>query len=200
MALKSSCPFERVRRESCAVLAQLPRRIATMRKPAFIILSVLISAGLSFAQDAGPSGPPPFQPPDAGQPSAQNQPDPPGRVARLNYIQGSVSFEPAGTQQWVDASPNRPLTTGDNLWVDQNSRGEVHVGSTAIRLSAQTGLSILNLNDQAVQIEVPQGSLELHVLDIADQEAYEVDTPNLAMTILRPGDYRIDVDPDGGSS
>ena len=171
-----------------------------MRKPAFIILSVLISAGFSFAQDAGPSGPPPFQPPDAGQPSAQNQPDPPGRVARLNYIQGSVSFEPAGTQQWVDASPNRPLTTGDNLWVDQNSRGEVHVGSTAIRLSAQTGLSILNLNDQAVQIEVPQGSLDLHVRDIADQEAYEVDTPNLAMTILRPGDYRIDVDPDGGSS
>ncbi len=100
----------------------------------------------------------------------------------------------------MDANPNRPLTTGDNLWVDQNSRGEVHVGSTAIRLSGSTGLSILNLNDQAVQIEVPQGSVELHVRDIADTEAYEVDTPNLAMTILRPGDYRIDVDPDGVSS
>lgn len=171
-----------------------------MRKPVFVILLFLITAGFSFAQDAGPSGPPPFQPPDATDPPAQNQADPPGRVARLNYIQGSVSFQPAGTQQWVDASPNRPLTAGDNLWADQNSRGEVHVGSTAIRLSAQTGLSILNLNDQALQIEVPQGSLEIHVRDIADQEAYEVDTPNLAMTILRPGDYRIDVDPDGTSS
>lgn len=170
-----------------------------MRKPSIKSLIFVLALGLLFelpgtiaAQDQAP--------PDAPQDQAQPQADPPGRVARLNYIQGSVSFQPAGTQQWVDANPNRPLTTGDNLWVDQNSRGEVHVGSTAIRLSGSTGLSILNLNDQAVQIEVPQGSVELHVRDIADTEAYEVDTPNLAMTILRPGDYRIDVDPDGVSS
>ncbi len=169
-----------------------------MRKPAFIVLLALIAVGFAVGQEQGPIGAPPSAPPDSEQ--AQNQPDPPGRVARLNYIQGSVSLQPAGTQQWVDANPNRPLTTGDNLWADMNSRGEVHVGDTAIRLSAQTGFSILNLNDQAVQIEVPQGSLEMHVRDIADQEAYEVDTPNLAMTILRPGDYRVDVDPNGTSS
>src|SRR5580700_11073750 len=44
------------------------------------------------------------------------QEDPPGRVARLNYIQGSLSFQASGEQDWVDANPNRPLTTGDNLW------------------------------------------------------------------------------------
>lgn len=171
-----------------------------MRNPAFMFLPLLLAAGLLCGSNAiaqgGPPASGPMQSPDAGQ----NQADPPGRVARLNYIEGSVSFQPAGTQQWVDANPNRPLTTGDNLWVDQNSRSEAHVGGTAIRLSAQTGLSILNLNDQAVQLEVPQGSVQLHVRDIADSEAYEVDTPNLAMTILRPGDYRIDVDPNGSSS
>ena len=48
-------------------------------------------------------------------PAATTAQDPPGRVGRLNFIQGSVSFQPAGTQDWVDANPNRPLTTGDNL-------------------------------------------------------------------------------------
>jgi hypothetical protein len=57
--------------------------------------------------------------------------DPPSRVAPLSYMQGSVSYQPSGETDWVDANPNRPLTTGDNLWVDKNSRGEVHIGSTS---------------------------------------------------------------------
>ena len=56
--------------------------------------------------------------------------DPPARVARLNYMQGSVSFQPGGEGDWIDAVPNRPLTTGDNLWTDRGSRAELHVGST----------------------------------------------------------------------
>jgi hypothetical protein len=44
---------------------------------------------------------------------AQDQDDPPGRVARLGYMQGSVSFQPAGENEWVEAAPNRPMTTGE---------------------------------------------------------------------------------------
>ena len=44
--------------------------------------------------------------------------DPPGRVARLSDIEGSVSLQPAGVQEWATASLNRPLTTGDKLWTD----------------------------------------------------------------------------------
>ena len=36
-----------------------------------------------------------------------------GPRGALNYIQGSVSLQPAGTQDWIDANPNRPLTTGE---------------------------------------------------------------------------------------
>src|ERR1700758_3132903 len=56
--------------------------------------------------------------------------DPPGRVARLNYAQGSISFRPAGEDDWVTAVPNRPMVSGDDLWADENSRAEVHIGST----------------------------------------------------------------------
>ena len=62
--------------------------------------------------------------------------EPPSRAARLGYISGTVSFSPAGQPDWVQAVVNRPLTTGDRLWADANSRAEVQVGGAAIRLGA----------------------------------------------------------------
>ena len=61
-------------------------------------------------------------------------------MARLNYMDGSVSFQPGGENDWVEAVLNRPLVTGDNLWADENSRAEVHIGSTALRLGPKTGI------------------------------------------------------------
>ncbi len=134
--------------------------------------------------------------------AASAQDDPPTRVARLNFIQGSVSYQPGGDdeQEWVAADPNRPLTTGDNLWSEENSRGELHIGSTAIRLGAQTGISILNLDDNTIQLQLTQGVIEVHVRRYDPNDAYEIDTPNLAFTIYAPGKYRIQTDPDGYST
>jgi hypothetical protein len=42
--------------------------------------------------------------------------DPPGRVARLNYVQGSVSFRPGGVEEWEPATVNYPLTIGGDLY------------------------------------------------------------------------------------
>ena len=128
---------------------------------------------------------------------AAAQDDPPSRVARLNMAQGSVSFQPAGEQDWVAADYNRPLTTGDSLWADQDSRGELHIGSTSMRIGSQTGLSFLNLNDRTVQIQLSQGSLEITLRQLDSDDAYEVDTPNVSFSLLRTGRYRIDVDPQG---
>jgi hypothetical protein len=128
--------------------------------------------------------------------SAAAQDDPPGRVARLNYMQGSISYQVSGDQDWVQADPNRPLTTGDNLWVDQDSRGEVHIGSTAIRLSSNTGISFLTLDDRTAQIQLAQGTIEIHLRDLAPGDDYEIDTPNLAFTLTRSGEYLISTDPD----
>src|ERR1700739_3100318 len=80
--------------------------------------------------------------------------DPPARVARMNYAQGSVSFQPGGEGDWGEAVPNRPLTTGDNLWTDRNSRAKLHVGSTAIRLGSETSLTFLELDDRTTQLRL----------------------------------------------
>ncbi|HXY79078.1 MAG TPA: DUF6600 domain-containing protein [Candidatus Bathyarchaeia archaeon] len=133
-------------------------------------------------------------------PAAAQDEDPPSRVARLNYVQGSVSYQVSGDQNWVQADPNRPLTTGDNLWVDQDSRGEVHIGSTAIRMASQTGISFLTLDDRTVQLQLAQGTIEVHLRRLAPGEAFEIDTPNLALTLTRSGEYRVETDPNGSST
>ena len=56
---------------------------------------------------------------------AQDDDDPPSRVARLSYTNGEVSFSPGGTDDWVAAAVNRPMTTGDKLWTDQSARAEI---------------------------------------------------------------------------
>jgi hypothetical protein len=127
-----------------------------------------------------------------------NDQDPPGRVARMNYSQGSVSFQPGGEGDWVTAVPNRPLTSGDNLWTDQGSRAELHVGSTAVRLAAETSLTLLDLDDQSTQLRLSEGTIILRVRHLDDGDLFEVDTPNLAFDLQRTGEYRIDVDSNGG--
>jgi len=123
--------------------------------------------------------------------------DPPGRIARINLMEGSVSFQPAGEGDWLTAVPNRPLTTGDNLWTDRGSRDELHVGSTVLRMGPETSLSFLDLDDRATQMRLAQGSLIIRVHHLDDDDDYEIDTPNLAFAIRRPGEYRLDVSPDG---
>src|SRR5260370_26910169 len=131
------------------------------------------------------------------QRAAGDDDDPPTRVARLSQAEGSVSFEPAGTDDWVTAVVNRPLTTGDKLWADRDSRAELHLGSASIRLGANTGFSFLNLDDNTVQLQLTEGTLRIRVRHLYRDEVFEVDTPNLAFTALRPGIYRINVNEAG---
>src|SRR5436853_6868498 len=121
----------------------------------------------------------------------QDEGDPPGRVARMNFSQGSVSFQPGGEADWVSAVPNRPLTTGDNLWTDRNSRAELHVGSTSVRMGPETSLTFLQLNDRTAQFRLSDGSMIFRVRHLDDDDLVEVDTPNTAFSASKNGEYRI---------
>jgi hypothetical protein len=134
-------------------------------------------------------------PPRSG---AQDQDDPPTRVARIGYMEGSVSFLPAGETEWVGAVPNRPMTTGDQLWADKGSRAELQLGSASIRLSENSGISFLNLDDTTVQIQLTSGSVNISVRRLGENDAFEIDTPNQAFTIFQPGRYRVQASEDGG--
>jgi hypothetical protein len=131
---------------------------------------------------------------------ADDDDDPPSRVARLSYARGTVSFNPAGTDDWVSAVVNRPMTTGDKLWTDNGARAELNIGSAVIRLSSNTGFSFLNLDDRMAQVRLTEGTLNLRVRHLESDETIEIDTPNLAFSILRPGNYKIDVNEAGDST
>jgi len=150
----------------------------------------LLATQCALAQQAVP----------APQAAATQNTDPPGRVARLNYMAGTVTSEPAGAADWSYAQINRPLTTGDQLWNDANARSELHIGSTALRLGQSTSLDLLNLDDNSAQLKVAQGTLSAHVRQLPPGSSYEIDTPNLALGLNGPGDYRVDVAPDGSST
>ena len=136
----------------------------------------------------------------APQRAAADEDDPPSRVARLSYAHGNVSFNPAGTDDWVTAVVNRPITTGDKLWTDNGARAELHIGSAAIRLSSNTGFSFLNLDDRMAQIRITEGTINVRVRRLENDESFEIDTPNLAFSVLRPGNYKIDVNEAGDST
>jgi hypothetical protein len=131
------------------------------------------------------------------QDQEQDRDDPPGRVARLGHMEGSVSFQPAGESEWVEAVRNRPMTTGDKLWADRDSRAELQLGSSTIGLAPNTGFSFLNLDDRTVQIELSAGTINLRVYELDRDNVYEIDTPNQAFTIDRPGRYRVESSENG---
>jgi hypothetical protein len=132
--------------------------------------------------------------------AADDDEDPPARVARLGFTRGAVSFNPAGTDDWVTAVVNRPVTTGDKLWADNDGIAELSIGSAAIRLGNTTGFSFLNLTDNVAQLRVTEGTLNIRVRSLGDDETFEVDTPNLAFSILRPGNYKIKVNEAGDTT
>ncbi len=140
--------------------------------------------------------------PTLAQPAPDNDAavDPPSRVARLSYVHGDVSFVPAGENDWVQAPLNRPLITGDKLWTDRDSRASLEMGDAAVRMDQSTSFDFLNLTDNAAQMELTQGTLNLRVRRLYDGQSYEIDTPTLAFVVNRVGEFRIDVEPNGQST
>jgi hypothetical protein len=124
--------------------------------------------------------------------------DPAGRVARLGLVQGQVSIAPAGLDEWSAADINRPVTSGDKIWTDADSRAELSIGSAVVRLASATGFSFLNLDAGIAQMQVTAGTVSVHVRSMSDTA--ELDTPNVAVALLGPGDYRVEVNESGDTT
>jgi hypothetical protein len=129
----------------------------------------------------------------AAAPAVQADDDPPGRAALVDIVDGAAAVQPAGGADWTADLANRPLTTGDKLWVDADSRAELHLGAAAIRLGASSGIEFLDVADQVAQLRLSAGSMNVRLRYLSPDETFEVDTPNSAVTFVQPGEYRIDV-------
>ena len=127
-----------------------------------------------------------------GQPNQYDSNDPPAAVARIGYLQGDVSLQAAGTDDWSQAPPNYPMVGGDRIYTGTRARAVIQLGGAELRLWQATDLSLTNITDQYEQIGLAAGSLRLHVFQMDPGSQIEVDTPNGATIIESPGDYRFE--------
>ncbi len=130
------------------------------------------------------------QPADAGQ-----------TVARISYLSGDVSYSRGDDpDDWQAPVRNAPFTLGDRLYSAGSGRVELQIqGGEFVRMAPQTDLAALNLTDDVKQFSLSGGTASFQLRRLDQNEAFEVDTPNAAVTFERPGDYRVDVDSNGNS-
>lgn len=124
---------------------------------------------------------------------AQTQNDPPGRVGRLAYVEGTVSFHDDEENGWSKAVVNTPLTTGDALWTEPHSRSEVSLAGTRIRMDGSTELDMTQIDDRQVRLQLAQGRVDVKTTtQMEATQPYEIVTPRGTITLQQQGDYYVE--------
>ena len=119
------------------------------------------------------------------------------RLARLSYIEGSVSYQHTADVDWSAASVNLPLEPGDRIYTGPDGRAEIEFDDGSIyRLARSTDVEILSLREELIQIRVLVG---LSTVMVASDTDFEINTPAAAFTALQKGTYRFGVDENGTS-
>jgi len=165
-------------------------RRTVRRGPALAVAFVALSvAGFgptvrAFAQDAAPQ-------------AGTVEQDPPSRVGYVSLIEGTVSMrvtstDPnAGDAQWAPASINYPMSTGTSLWTEPGAKAEIQIGAAHIDLDGGTEVDIVAVDDQNVDINVPQGRADIHLHGRQPNENYEATLPRGTAALMVDGTYRL---------
>ncbi len=128
----------------------------------------------------------------AGVANAQAQGDPPARVARLAFEQGTVSFHDSEDANWTPAQTNDALTTGDSLWTEPNARSELSVAGTRVRMDQSTQLDMLQIDDSTTRLQLGQGRLDVKTFTLDTAQPYEIVTPRGTVKLEGQGDYYVE--------
>jgi hypothetical protein len=128
--------------------------------------------------------------------SAQDIPN----AARLGFIQGDVSIQPAGVDAWGQAYPNLPLGPGDRIVTAPNSRAEIQIGQTYVRMGQNADVTFVSDSPDAIVFGLAQGSVHIHSFGLWPNQSVQVNSPSGNTTIWNAGEYRADVFPDQGAT
>ncbi len=119
--------------------------------------------------------------------------DPPGRVGRVSFIDGTVSFKTAADPQWTQATLNFPVTAGAAILTDASSLAEIQIGSSALRMDQATKLEFAELDDHTIQIFLGQGTVAVRLRNLDREESFKVITlDGVTVSLLSAGRYRVD--------
>ena len=128
----------------------------------------------------------------SGIANGQTQGDPPSRVGRLAFAEGTVSFHDAQDANWTAAAVNGALTTGDSLWTEPNARSEISISGTRVRLDQSTQLDMLLVDDSTTRLQLDQGRLDIKTFTMDTAQPYEIVTPRGTVKLETQGDYYVE--------
>jgi hypothetical protein len=129
------------------------------------------------------------------------QSDPPFGAARVARIQGNVSIQPNGLDDWGQAYPNQPIGPGDRLATDPQSQGELQASLVRAYFSPNSDVTLVNLDQNGVEIGVASGSSSIFSDGFPPgMGSVSVQTPNGAVVIAGRAAFRVDVFPDQQST
>lgn len=129
--------------------------------------------------------------------------DPPSRVGRIGYIEGDVSFYTDRSEGWRKARINFPVTSENSIWTENQSRAEVRIGSSSLRLNDNSVLDLLKIDDDRTQLFLQRGTVNIRTRADGRENARDsirVETNSGRFMIENSGRYRIDASQDGTES
>jgi hypothetical protein len=135
------------------------------------------------AQSAAPPAPPGAAPATGG--------DPPARVGWLSNLSGSVSFHSASQDQWVTATQNYPVASGDAVWTQPQAAASVMVDSTRIALGGGTELTAQEIDQTTITASLSQGEVFLDIAALQQGQSVVIETPRGTAQITANGEYEI---------
>ena len=123
--------------------------------------------------------------------AARAQEDPPGRAGRVAEIAGNVrTLDAEGG--WRDVVRNQVLSTGDRITTDASGRATLQIGSTVLRLGADSDLVVTQLDDVHVRLRFDHGQLAVRVRSEDIPGELFIDTTEGAWVPHHVGQYRFD--------
>ncbi len=126
-------------------------------------------------------------------------------AARVERVDGTVALNRSldnneANKQWIDVTPNTPISTGDRLYTRENSRAAIaFTGRNFARLDDNTSLDVLSLSHGRTQLALRDGSAIFNVGELAPEELFEVATPYGAIDFEEPGLYEVGIDDNGST-
>ena len=120
-------------------------------------------------------------------------------VARISFLNGEVSIQRGDSGDWVAASVNVPVVTGDRISTAPNSRTEVEFDSgNILRIGGGAVVTVSQLEYGRYQMDIGLGTVTFRVIRPSNAEI-ELDTPIISVRPSRAGTYRISVAEAGDS-
>ncbi|HEX8189466.1 MAG TPA: FecR family protein [Pyrinomonadaceae bacterium] len=127
-------------------------------------------------------------------------------AARVERVDGEVGLSrdldaAAGDESdWVELTPNTPLTTGDRLYAREDSRAALaFTGRNYATVDPDSALDVVSLSDRRTQLALRRGSAVFDVGALAPGELFEVATPYGAVDFREPGLYQVGYNDDGSA-